>query len=85
MPTYKFLGDAVLKQTKGIPMGVNHAPFLAELYLFSYELEFMEQFLTAGPQQNTHINLFLNYFSATCRYQDDTWFGDGTHAEKTQI
>ena len=44
----------------------------------------MLQFLAPGPQQTQHINFFLDYFGPVCRYQDDTWFGDGTHAEKAK-
>jgi hypothetical protein len=36
--------DTVYHQTTGIPMGINPAVFYANLYLLSFELEFLEQF-----------------------------------------
>ena len=35
----------VFQQTVGIPMGTNCAPLLAELFLYSYEADFMQRFL----------------------------------------
>ncbi|KAF6256252.1 hypothetical protein COO60DRAFT_1530222 [Scenedesmus sp. NREL 46B-D3] len=37
--------DTVYHQTTGIPMGINPAVYYANLYLVSYELDFLEQFL----------------------------------------
>lgn len=45
------------KQTKGIPMGANYAPSLANIYLLAYEIAFF----------NIHPDILLNAF----RYIDD--------------
>lgn len=37
---YVDFGNQVFQQPVGIPMG-SHAPLLAELYLYSYEAEFI--------------------------------------------
>jgi hypothetical protein len=34
-------GDQVFQQSVGIPMGTNCAPLLADLFLYSYEAEFV--------------------------------------------
>ena len=73
--SFVLLGNGVLKQTKGVPMGMNPAPFLSELYLFMYELEFMEQLINKDDE---HREMFRKYFSAVCRYQDDKFTGDDT-------
>ena len=39
---YIQIGSAVYQQTIGIPMGTDWAPLVANLFLFSYELEFMK-------------------------------------------
>ena len=39
---YVVLGDQVFQQTIGIPMGTNCAPLLADLFLYSYEAEFIK-------------------------------------------
>lgn len=41
-PHFSF-GDTIYRQTKSIPMGTNCAGFLANLYLLTYELQFMQQ------------------------------------------
>ena len=43
---YVQIGDKLLLQTVGIPMGVSCAPFLANLMLFMYEFKFIDKFIT---------------------------------------
>ena len=38
---YVVCGDSMFKQVIGIPMGTDCAPFLANLFLFSYEYEWL--------------------------------------------
>ena len=40
---YFQIGTTVYQQVIGIPMGIDPAPFMANLYLYSYEYEFMER------------------------------------------
>ena len=42
------VGDSLFKQTIGIPMGTNCAVFLANLYLFTYEFDFMKRLVSAN-------------------------------------
>ena len=37
----------VFKQIIGIPMGTNFAPLLADIFLYSYEAEFIQSLLSA--------------------------------------
>ena len=39
---FKF-GKTIYRQKIGIPMGIDPAPQMANLYLFSYEFDFMER------------------------------------------
>ena len=41
--TYVRIGDKVFRQVIGIPMGTDCAPFLANLFLFSYEFQWMSE------------------------------------------
>ena len=41
-------GGQVFQQTVGIPMGTNCAPLLADLFLFSYEADFVEELIRTG-------------------------------------
>ena len=40
-------GGRIFQQTIGIPMGTNCAPLLADLFLYSYEAEFVQSLLKA--------------------------------------
>jgi len=46
--TYVIVGNQVLRQTIGIPMGTDCAPFLANLFLFSYEFRYLNNLLNRG-------------------------------------
>ena len=51
-------GGRIFQQTIGIPMGTNCAPLLADLFLYSYEAEFVQSLLQAGKKlaRNTSHN-----------------------------
>ena len=55
-------GGRIFQQTIGIPMGTNCAPLLADLFLYSYEAEFVQNLLQAGKK---HL---AQQFSFTYRY-----------------
>jgi hypothetical protein len=42
---YVVFGDQVFQQSIGIPMGTHCAPLLADLFLYSYEAEFVQKLL----------------------------------------
>ena len=48
-------GGRIFQQTIGIPMGTNCAPFLADLFLYSYEAEFVQSLLQQA-RNNLHNN-----------------------------
>ena len=58
-------GGRIFQQTIGIPMGTNCAPLLADLFLYSYEAEFVQSHLKAGK------NHLAQQFNFTYRYIDD--------------
>ena len=57
-------GGRIFQQTSGIPKGTNCAPLLADLFLYSYEVEFVQSLLKAGKK---HLEQQLNF---TYRYVD---------------
>jgi hypothetical protein len=63
--TFVIVGDQILQQTVGIPMGTDCAPFLANLFLFSYEFNFLYAHLQS---KNWTV---LNKFRRCARYIDD--------------
>jgi hypothetical protein len=65
-----------LEQTVGIPMGTKCAPILADLFLYSYEADFIQRFIRKNEKK---LTLSFNF---TFRYIDDVFslhnsrFGD---------
>ena len=62
---YVTFGDKCFRQTIGIPMGTDCAPFLANLFLYSYEYRWIDKQRKSG---NYHT---LNFFKGCSRYIDD--------------
>jgi hypothetical protein len=46
-------GGRVFQQTVGIPMGANCAPLLADLFLYSYEADFIQGLLKKNDKKLT--------------------------------
>ena len=57
-------GDRVFQQTVGIPMGTNCAPLLADLFLYTYEAEFIQKLLREKKKS------LAVAFNSTFRYID---------------
>ena len=47
-----FFAGKVFQQTVGIPMGTNCAPFLDNIFLYSYEADFIQALLSTGKKQH---------------------------------
>ena len=58
-------GGKVFQQIVGIPMGTNCAPLLADIFLYSYEAEFIQSLLSTGKEK------LASQFNFTYRYIDD--------------
>ena len=58
-------GNEVFRQVIGIPMGTNCAPLIADLFLYTYEREFMLK-LSKDTQADV-----IEAFNNTSRYLDD--------------
>ena len=58
-------GGVIFQQVIGIPMGTNCAPLLADLFLYSYEAEFIQTLIKSGKR---HL---AKSFHFTYRYIDD--------------
>jgi len=54
-------GGRILQQTVGIPMGTSCAPFLADLFLYSYEAEFIKELLKGEKKLAMSFNYTFLY------------------------
>ena len=61
---YVTCGDSLFRQKIGIPMGTDCAPFLANLFLYSYEHEWMMKMKKTNPQ-------LARQFNRSAKYIDD--------------
>ena len=58
-------GNKIFKQTVGIPMGTNCAPLVADLFLYTYERDFM---ISLNKKNDIQM---IQAFNNTSRYLDD--------------
>ena len=59
---YVRFGGQLFRQIVGIPMGTNCAPLLAELFLYSYENEFLDKLIKEGKRKLARkFNLSYHY------------------------
>ena len=61
-------GGTLFQQVVGIPMGTNCAPLLADLFVYSYESEFLQKLV---KDKKIHEARAFNF---TCRYIDDVLY-----------
>ena len=50
------VGNPLLRQKKGIPMEIDPAPFWANLFLYSYETEYMSEFISNDKVKARHFH-----------------------------
>ena len=62
------LVDRFSDKLVGIPVGTNCAPLLADLFLYSYENEFLDKFIEEGKRK------LARKFNLSYRYTDDLIF-----------
>ena len=62
--TYFIVGNLIIRQSIGIPMGIDPAPFWANLYLYYYENEFITRLMQTDKKRARN---FIN----ACRFIDD--------------
>ena len=62
---YVSFGGQLLRQMVGIPMGTNCASLLADLFLYSYENEFLDKLIKEGKRK------LARKFNLSYRYTDD--------------
>ena len=63
--THVRFGGQLFRQMVGIPMGTNCAPLLADLFLYSYENEFLDKLIKEGKRR------LARKFNLSYRYIDD--------------
>ena len=64
-----------MKQTIGIPMAVHLAPFWANLFLYSYEEEYMTSLISSDKVNARHFHSTQRFIDDLCSINDGGEFG----------
>jgi len=73
---YFTVGNLVMRQAIGIPMGIDPAPFWANLFLYTYEEAYISKLISSNPVK-------ARFFHSTKRFIDDlSAINDGFEFEK---
>ena len=67
---YFTVGNLVLKQDIGIPMGIDPAPFWANLFLYFFESKFVQSLISLGSTRAFHFHSVGRFIDDLCAIND---------------
>lgn len=70
------VGDVVMRQAIGIPMGIDPAPFWANLFLYSYEERYMADLISSDKRKARHFHSTKRFIDDLCAINDGNLFGE---------
>ena len=73
--TYFKIGNLLFKQCIGIPMGIDPAPFWANLHLYSYEQSFITKLMKSDKGRALKFRYATRFIDDECNLNDDGEFG----------
>ena len=73
--TYFQIGNLLFKQCIGIPMGIDPAPFWANLHLYSYEYAFILRLMKSDKRRAFKFRNATRFIDDQCNLNDDGEFG----------
>ena len=77
--TYFQIGNLLFKQCIGIPMGIDPAPFWANLHLYSYECSFMTNLMKTDKGRAMKFRYATRFIDDECNLNDGGEFGRSFH------
>ena len=72
---YFSVGNCILRQCIGIPMGIDPAPFWANLFLYVYECNYMSNLVQTDRSKSRLFFLIRRFIDDLCAINDDGEFG----------
>ena len=72
---YFTVGNVVLRQKIGIPMGIDPAPFWANLFLYTYEHDFINKTIKEDRIKAKHFHSTFRFIDDLCSLNDGGMFG----------
>lgn len=73
---YFTVGNIVLRQAIGIPMGIDPAPFWANLFLYRYEEKYMSELILLDKRKARHFHSTKRFIDDLCAVNDGHLFGE---------
>ena len=70
-----YIGDKLFHQCIGIPMGIDPAPFWANLHLYSYECEFITSLMRSDKGRAMKFRNASRFIDDECNLNDGGEFG----------
>ena len=70
------VGNSILKQCIGIPMGIDPAPFWANLFLYHFESEYVKGLVSAGSPSAYNFHSVGRFIDDLCALNDRDEFHD---------
>ena len=72
---YFSVGNIVMRQKIGIPMGIDPAPFWANLFLYTYEHEYIQKLIKEDRVKAKHFHSTFRFIDDLCIINDGGMFG----------
>ena len=69
------VGNIVMRQAIGIPMGIDPAPFWANLFLYQYEERYMSDLIQSDRMKARHFHSTKRFIDDLCAINDGNLFG----------
>ena len=73
--SFFMVGNHTMRQAIGIPMGIDPAPFWANLFLYTYEYEYMKQLIQSDKVKARHYHGTNRFIDDLCAINDGDEFG----------
>ena len=67
---YFTIGDRIFKQVIGIPMGSDHAPFMANLFLYFYESKYLKKLKKTSLRISRKFGNVFRFIDDLCAIND---------------
>ena len=71
---YFTVGNVILRQAVGIPMGIDPSPFWANLFLYQYEQRYMTDLIKADKVKARHFHSTKRFIDDLCALNDGNQF-----------
>ena len=72
---YFTVGNIVMRQKIGIPMGIDPAPFWANLFLYTYEHDYIKKLIKENRVKAKHFHSTFRFIDDLCTMNDGGEFG----------